>query len=108
MSRGKETAVKRFLAGMVDGGEDGGPVVRPERTDFRAGTIAQHFVAGIFGCFGHCSSPCIGRRSIRMRKRRRRASLDLTAGRERFRMAKPDTARIQRAMAERNGRIAMR
>src|SRR3954469_16422378 len=54
-------SVERPLAGMVDGGEDGGPVVRPERADVDAGAIAQHFDGGIAGCFGHRSSPRTGR-----------------------------------------------
>src|SRR5712671_71038 len=33
-SRGKETAVKGLPAGMVDGGENRGPVLWPERADF--------------------------------------------------------------------------
>jgi hypothetical protein len=39
--RGKETTVERPLAGMVDRGEDGGPVVRPERADVDAGAVAN-------------------------------------------------------------------
>jgi hypothetical protein len=39
-SRGKETAVKRAPAGMVDGGEDGSPVVWRERADFDARSVA--------------------------------------------------------------------
>ena len=93
---------------MVDGGEDGGPVVRPERADFGAGAIAQHFDGGIAGGFGHCSSPRTGRRVDPDAKAPAARGLDCTAGRQRFRMARPDTARMQRAMAERNGRIAMR
>src|SRR6476661_4502092 len=56
-SRGKETAVEGPPAGMVDGGENRRPVLWPERADFDARPIAQHFNPGIPGCFGHWWSP---------------------------------------------------
>jgi hypothetical protein len=100
-SRGKETAVKGSLAGVADGGEDGGPVVWPERADFDARPIVQHFNRGIRGCFGHRSSPRTDPRSVDPGcERAGRARARRTAGLQRFRAARSDIARMQRAMAE--------
>src|SRR5262249_13625307 len=50
---GKETAIKGLPATAVDGCDEVGPVVRPQRADFDSASIAQPLERRVVGRFQH-------------------------------------------------------